>query len=71
MLVVRGQCHAPAALYPEGKERRYPLDTRLRSLHPVSQNVNDAAGHKQPDNYSTGYRLTGITQHYWKNTTDT
>jgi hypothetical protein len=27
--VVGGQRHAPAALYPKGKDPRYPLDTRL------------------------------------------
>jgi hypothetical protein len=26
---VSGQSHAPAALYPRGKEPRYPLDRRL------------------------------------------
>jgi hypothetical protein len=26
---VSGQHHAPAALYPRGKDPRYPLDTRL------------------------------------------
>jgi hypothetical protein len=26
---VSGQVHAPAAFYPQGKSRRYPLDRRL------------------------------------------
>jgi hypothetical protein len=26
---VSGQCHASAALYPQGKDPRYPLDRRL------------------------------------------
>jgi hypothetical protein len=26
---VRGQCHALAAVYPRGKDSRYPLDRRL------------------------------------------
>jgi hypothetical protein len=28
-MVVSGQRHAPAALYPRGKDPRYPLDRRL------------------------------------------
>jgi hypothetical protein len=29
---VSGQRHAPAAPYPRGKDRRYPLDRRLGGL---------------------------------------
>jgi hypothetical protein len=28
-MVVSGQCYAPAALYPQGKDPQYPLDRRL------------------------------------------
>jgi len=30
---VSGQCHAPAALNPRGKDPRYPLDRRVGGPH--------------------------------------
>jgi hypothetical protein len=30
---VSGQCHAPAAFYPRGKDLRYPLDRTLGGPH--------------------------------------
>jgi hypothetical protein len=34
-----GQRHAPASLYPRGKDPRYPLDKRLGGPHPIVQPV--------------------------------
>jgi hypothetical protein len=49
---VSGQRHAPAALYPRGKDRRYPLDRRLGG----PQSRSGHTGYRKNPLVSTGDR---------------
>jgi hypothetical protein len=50
---VSGQCHAPAVLYPRGKDPWYPLDRRLdglqsRSGHGLEKKSSAPVGDQTP-----------------------
>jgi hypothetical protein len=51
---VSGQRHAPAALYPWGKDPRYPFDWRLGGPQSQSGQVQKLHGKKQIPLKSTG-----------------